>query len=302
MSALRQNVAHPPLWARAYLRYERMTPNHRGKRSLLRLLLRAVSRLGGRPFPWRMQNGAVMAISPLEGLAFAWTVGWTCFQKGVWEPHVERCLRDLLRPGDIAFDIGANFGYFTAVMAQSVGPTGHVWAFEPIPATLDRLRLCRQLNGFGQLTALPFAVGGEDGIADVVFDPRFAGNASIHRDVTGTETESHTVPMRRLDTLVADGVVSPPDLMKIDVEGHELEVIRGARQTIAAAQPMIIFEFNQELAERAGWGLEDLDRVLSACGDYRYFEIRDETLEPIQLATFAPDGSRYVVDILASSR
>lgn len=175
-------VALSPLWARAYLGYERRVPNHPGKRTLLRLFPWTVARVRPQAFGWRMDNGALLAISPLEGLAFAWTVGWTCFQTGRWEPHVERCIRQFLRPGDTAIDIGANLGYFTAVMAQSVGAGGRVWSFEPVPPTFDRLRLSASLNRFQQVIPLPLALGDSDGTAQIAFDPRFAGSASFHAE------------------------------------------------------------------------------------------------------------------------
>lgn len=275
-------------------------PNHPGKRALLRLLLRAVVLARPRPFAWRMHNGTLLAISPLEGLAFAWTVGWTCFQTGRWEPHVERCIRRLLRPGDTALDIGANLGYFTAVMAESVGAGGRVWAFEPVPPTYDRLRLSISLNRFDHVTPVPFALGDSDGTDQITFDPRYTGSASFHADSQQEQSESHLIHVRRLDDLVASGEVGRPGLIKIDVEGHELAVIRGAAETIAEAQPRIIFEFSGSLANRGGWTLPELGDAIASHAAYRFFEIQDEGLDPIpDLATYTPESGRYGADLLA---
>lgn len=290
-----------PPWARLYLRYERSIPNHPGKRALLRALLRAVTRARPQPFAWRMRNGSLLAISPLEGLTFAWTVGWTCFQTGRWEPHVERCIHRLLEPGDAAIDIGANLGYFTAVMAQCVGEKGHVWAFEPVPATFDRLRLSSSLNGFGQVTPLAVALGDVNGTAQITFDPHFAGSASLQRDTVGSPSQAHAVAVRRLDDLVASGTVRRPQLIKIDVEGHELAVIRGALQTIAEATPSIIFEFSEPLAQAGAWTLAQLGALLSSCADYRFYEIGDDGLRPISdLDTYAAPPDAYGADLLAT--
>jgi FkbM family methyltransferase len=248
-----------------------------------------------------MQNGALLAISPLDGVAFAWTVGWTCFQTGQWEIHVERCMRRLLRPGDTAVDVGANLGYFTAVMAQSVGNGGRVWAFEPVPATCDRLRLSASMNGYQQVTAMPLALGDDEGVAEIAFDPRFAGIASFHDDPDAPQADKRLVPVRRLDDLVAEGSVVPPRLMKIDVEGHELAVIGGARKTIAEARPDIIFEFGESRATAGGWTLRELGETITSCADYRFYEIRDDSLQLIPgLAAYAPEEGRYVVDLLAT--
>lgn len=298
----RLSVSIDPGWARLYLGYDRRVPNHAGKRALLRLLLRAVIRARPGPFAWRMDNGATLAISPLEGLAFAWTVGWTCFQTRRWEPHVEQCIRRLLRPGDTALDIGANLGYFTAVMAQSVGVDGRVWSVEPVPPTFDRLRASVALNDFVQVTPLQIALGEVNETARIAFDPRFAGSASFHGNEVTPCSESHLIPVRRLDDLVADDTIRRPHLIKIDVEGHELGVIRGALDTIADARPAIIFEFSEPLAHRGGWTLEELGEAISSRGDYRFFEIREDGLAPIaDLGAFAPEPGAYGADLLATA-
>src|SRR5687767_3530302 len=108
-----------PWWARLYFNYASMAPSHRGKSWALRQLLRHGQRRG-EPFLWRMLNGNFLAISPGEGDA-PWSVGWTCFLQRTWEPHVERLLNVLLRPGDAVMDIGANIGYFSTTMACAVG-------------------------------------------------------------------------------------------------------------------------------------------------------------------------------------
>lgn len=295
-------ISVEPRWARGYLAWERGTPNHPAKRTLLRLLLRLVAAARPRPFGWRMENGSLVAISPLEGLGFAWTVGWTCFQTGRWEPHVERCIRTLLRPGDTAVDVGANLGYFTISMARSVGTEGRVWAFEPVPPTFDRLRLSVSLNRLEQVTPLPLAVGDVDGEAQISFDPQLAGSASLHGDARLPRTEVRRVPICRLDGLVDAGKVAPPQLIKIDVEGHELAVIRGALATIAQTRPFIVFEFSEPLARAGGWTLADLAGLIRSCGDYRFFDITDAGLRPIaEIAAYRPEPGRYGADLLAAS-
>lgn len=253
------------------------------------------------PFAWPMRNGALLAISPLEGLAFAWTVGWTCFQTGRWEEHVERCIRGLLRPGDTVIDVGANLGYFTTVMAQCVGPQGRVWALEPVPPTFDRLRLSASLNGFEQVTPLPLALGDAEADAQMSFDPRFAGSASLHGDPRAQHSESFTVPVRRLDDLVASGVVGRPRLVKIDVEGHEMAAVRGALRTLEECRPSIIFEYAESHARHGGWTLAQLGATIASCGGYSFYEIRDDGLRAIpDLATYLPPTGSYGADLLAT--
>jgi FkbM family methyltransferase len=237
-----------------------------------------------------MRNGALVVVSPDEGQAFQETVGWSCFLHGVWEPHVERCLRALLNSGDAAIDVGANLGYFSAAMAQAVGPLGRVVAFEPVPATYARLSQLAALNGFVQLSTFPLALGADAGDATIHWDPRVAGSASLH---TG-QGERVAVRVRPLDALVAEGSVPAPRLVKIDVEGHELAVLRGARETIARSRPAIIFELNAAISARAGWRPADIAAELPGYA-FRLLEPTGE--RDIDLTAFDLRADEYV-DVL----
>jgi FkbM family methyltransferase len=284
-----------PWWAQAYRRYKDGIPDHRGKGRLL-ALLRGVGVRQGKPFIWRAKNGALIAISPLD-----LSVGWPCFEKGTWEPHVEACLRRLLKEGDVAIDVGANMGYFSAVMAQCVGSTGRVFAFEPVASTFRQLRLCQSLNEYAVLQPMQMALGAREGTLEIAFDPAFMGNASAYDRQSLSSGSSAAVELRMLDTLVADGTLPPPRLIKIDVEGYELDVLRGACRTLRDARPSIIFEVNSETAALAGWGFRDAAELLRSCAPYTFhFVARDGALEPIDPETYSVPENSYV-DILATS-
>jgi FkbM family methyltransferase len=285
-----------PRWARLAYVYERSLPNHPGKRTVLRAAYRVADRYG-RPFVWRMQNGALLALSPRE-LLHDFTVGWSCFHERVWEPHVEAALRRLLRPGDTAYDIGANIGYFSAVMADAVGPTGRVFAFEPVPETFERLDQCRELNGFSQLTPLKLAVGESDTSVEVAISRSSLGQASIYDQPNEVNPFFVRVAMRRLDDLLIGGDLSPPALIKMDVEGHELPVMQGARQLIAEHLPALIFELNAAMSRKAGWTSSQIAALLRECGEYRFFLLGEHPPRPLDLETLEMHGDTYV-DVLA---
>lgn len=271
-----------PFWARLYRAWELRVPNHRGKRTALRLL-----RTGRKPFATRLRNGTVVVVSPHEGAAFAETVGWTCFLRGEWEPHVERTLRALLRPGDAAVDAGANLGYFSLAMAQAVGPSGRVDAFEPVPPTYERLAAGARANRYAQLHTHAHALGAETGEAEIAWDPRVAGSASLH----GEGPQRAAIAVRRLDDLD----LPPPAVIKLDVEGHELAVVRGARETIAAARPALVFELNARMAAAAGWQAADLAAALPG---YTFTLLEADGERAVDLATLELGEDDYV-DVLA---
>jgi FkbM family methyltransferase len=244
-----------------------------------------------------MRNGALLAISPVEGFA-PWSVGWTCFEQGAWEPQVEKLLRSLLTSGDVAVDIGATLGYFAAVMSQCVGRAGRVFAFEPVPATFHRLSLCQEFNNFSQLTALPLALGSANGQVEIRYDPSQAGCASIHQTELVGAARSESVRVARLDDLVSRGEVSPPTVIKVDVEGHEHAALCGAAETIRRFRPSIIFEYNTAAAGRAGWTLADVTSLLQSCADYQFYWVEDR-LRRLDVSEL-PAGDRGYSDVLAT--
>lgn len=287
-----------PWWAQTYFRYFHSVPAHRGKAWALRKLL-SIGIRGGTPFVWRMRNGNSLAISPHEGTA-AWSVGWTCFLKKTWEPHVERLLNRMISPGQAVMDIGANLGYFSTVMARATGPGGKVWAFEPVPPTYQQLLIAKAVNGLNQLDPLPFALGSAPGELTIHYRRDIMGSASAHLYRDDPKAECATVKVCKLDDLYASGSVGAPSLIKIDIEGHELAALTGAVETIRAHTPAIVFEYHAKAAGTAGWQLADLSGLLRSCGLYQFYRIHEDHLEPVEpeSVSFAP--SEYT-DFLAST-
>ena len=140
---------------------------------------------------------------------------------GTFEPLVQRTVAEGLAPGDAFFDAGANVGFISLVGARAVGPTGLVVAIEPNADDVAELEAQAALNGFDHVVAVRKAV-----TADV------AGAWSwVNGDVVIPTTIDHlTLEFR------------PPALIKIDVEGLELEALRGARETLREHRPTVVAE------------------------------------------------------------
>nr|WP_284438334.1 FkbM family methyltransferase [Thalassococcus arenae] len=145
---------------------------------------------------------------------------------------VDRCLR----PGDTALDIGANLGLVTLRMADRVGSGGRVHAFEP----QDRLRryLLQSLtrNGLEHVVLHAVALAAEPGELVLHVPPDNAGAASL----AGTEGAGQRVPVETLDRLAAAFGPTPATLVKIDVEGFEGEVLKGARTVLETTPPHVV--------------------------------------------------------------
>ncbi len=154
------------------------------------------------------------------------------FRQVTWNADEYRAFRADISPGDVVFDIGANLGAYSLLFAQWVGPAGHVYAFEPAPEARRGLDRHVRLNHCDdRVTISPHAVSGAPGLVrfraagpdgdNRIVDGDAAGGGQI--DVTATSIDAFC-EARRL----------APAFIKIDAEGAELEVLKGARRTIAA--------------------------------------------------------------------
>jgi FkbM family methyltransferase len=145
----------------------------------------------------------------------------------VYEYWTATFMRSLLRPGMSAVDVGANKGDYSLLFARAVGPQGCVLSFEPDPVNAEWLNRTLQANGYAWVQVHECALAAVDGEA-TFFPGGKSGWGSLRSDRTGSATrEPFTVPTRRLDEIVAGARPGGVDLVKVDVEGGELDVIRG---------------------------------------------------------------------------
>ena len=141
--------------------------------------------------------------------------------------------------GGVAVDIGANIGEWAVPLAKAVGPGGRLLCCEPNPAMAAALTATLAINNLQQATVLPVAVSFCDGAGHLAIDPVDSGQSRL-------AGAGIAVMLRSLDSLVAEHGLQRLDLLKIDVEGHEAEVLAGAGQTLARLRPALIFESAHE--------------------------------------------------------
>jgi FkbM family methyltransferase len=173
------------------------------------------------------------------------SIGGTIAMNGVWDLSVTEAIFRLLDRGDVAVDVGANIGYMTGVMGVCSGRGGRVLAFEPHPYVFSILaRHCarwQRLGSVGALEPRQAALGRKTGTAVLFTNEHFEenlGQGKLH-GIWGDATELE-VRMERLDDVVGDIDVG---LMKVDVEGAELEVLEGAQMLLANRRVRdVIFE------------------------------------------------------------
>jgi FkbM family methyltransferase len=206
---------------------------------------------------------------------------------GEFEPHETSAVRRLVRDGDCVVDVGANIGWYTTLCSQLVGKSGKVFAFEPVAETFGKLQEHVELNDCSQNTiATAAAVGSSPGSVEIhVFQGLSLARASVALDV-GKPLRSNTVPRVTLDAFLADRGVPQVQFLKCDVEGCELDVLRGASQLLSSpAAPLLLVELNAETGSISGFGPSDVWKHLKDLGYRRFYRlgIRDEFL-PVSTA------------------
>lgn len=151
---------------------------------------------------------------------------------GSYEFNKQRAFIRTIKPGNTVYDIGANVGFYTLLSSVLVGPKGKVIAFEPLPRNVFLLTKHMQINHCPNVTIYQYAVS--DNTGEACFNP--SSNPCMGHLSEGGEIKVKTVA---LDELILLGDVPPPEVLKIDVEGAEDRVLRGAEHTINRHKPII---------------------------------------------------------------
>ena len=187
----------------------------------------------------------------------------------LYEPDVSTALLRILRPGDTAVDVGANLGYFTMLMAAITGPGGHVLSFEPGEDNVVRLADNVRLNAFDNVQVIPQPVSDRSGPVTFFLNSDVPGGhalwdpGALDRNVRSKASpQPRNLLATTLDETLAEAGIPPPRVIKIDTEGAEHAVLKGARSLLERhAVPFII-------AELHGFGLEKLGSSQRSLRDY----------------------------------
>ncbi len=185
---------------------------------------------------------------------------------GVFEPKETRWALDRLQPGQTFVDVGANVGYFTLLAARTVGPTGCVVAIEPSPYAFARLETTVRGNQLTQVRPVRCALGSEHGTVLLYVPPASWGNHSPTM-VPTPGWEPVPTDVLTLDHCMSDCAIETVDLLKMDVEGYETHVLRGATRCLTDRRiRAVLCEFNDHWLRGAGSSPEELYNVLIESG------------------------------------
>lgn len=208
-------------------------------------------------------------------LSFPRDRGWeVIYFGGTYERGTTHLVERVVRPGDVALDIGANIGWYTVLLGARVG-AGVVHAFEPVPPIFEELRENCRLNDVQDRVRLNnLALGEHPGTVDL---HTFAGSPHGHSSQSTLGRDDYTAfrtPVVRLDDYLEESGTESPAFIKMDVEGAEMNVLRGAERLLSSQRPpMWVLEMNRESAGHFGHAPEDLLTHLQRFGEHRFFRV-----------------------------
>jgi FkbM family methyltransferase len=163
---------------------------------------------------------------PLGGLRFA---GGLAQLLGIYELHIQEAILAHLGRGDVFYDVGGHYGYFSLLGGRRVGPSGQVYTLEPLPENAAKIEQALAANRIGNITLLPVAAADRAGVAELHLTAD--GNSTTPSLLGSAHDRVLRVPTTTLDALRAER--RAPALIKLDVEGAESLVLQGAQEVLA---------------------------------------------------------------------
>lgn len=244
-------------------------------------------------------NGRWAALDS-DGVKFSLNVSseleWQILAYGGFDFPLLEILKTVVAKGSVFIDIGANIGCICLPLAKYVGPSGCVLSFEADPVVFQKLQNNSSLNSFVQWRGYNHALGSTSGT--LTFHRAASTGSFGHAVGSLYESDWHTggstfdVSVDTLDRAIEKDQINRVDVIKIDVEGAEMDVLRGSLQTIEKFRPILCLEVCEHTYTTAGWTPQDLFDLLSPFG--YSFEALDERNPGRTRALRGPNDRDYL--------
>ena len=216
--------------------------------------------------------------------------------RGVYEQNELAFVRQNLTPGAVAIDVGAHIGFFALNMADRVGPEGRVYAFEPSAPNADLLERSIGENQFSERLVLERTAVGQEAKESLLVYARETRNSggSYVADDPGEVPTGHVFTRVKMLALDEYPIRRPVTFLKLDAEGAEPLVVRGARELLARDRPVILCEIHRlQLQRVAGCSAESFVLEMNDIG-YECHDIAEGRLGEIVLAATLPEVANVV--------
>ncbi len=175
---------------------------------------------------------------------------------GTYEVELQQAIQDLVKPGMVAYDVGANIGYISMMFARQVTPTGLVFAFEALPDNQERFHLNLEASGFSDhIRLVKAAVIDKSGAVEFQIGP----SGGMGKAVGSAGRHEYSYPHRinvsaiSLDDFVYQQENPAPQVVKMDIEGGEVLALPGMQQILIKAKPVLMLELHGPEAASLAW-------------------------------------------------
>ena len=234
-------------------------------------------------------------------------IDFSIYLLGAFERSTVATLKKLVKPGDVVFDIGANIGSHTLGLARSVGPHGRVYAFEPADfafAKLQRnLALNPELDSRTRARQILLSSSAAEPPQEQIYAswPLEKGD-SVHAKHRGRLVTTHNASVDTLDRFAQSEGLDRLDLIKIDVDGHELPVLQGGLGLLKKFRPILLMEISPYVHAEQGNSFAAFVDLLRETG----YALRHAStwaplpLDAVELDSLIPDGAS--INVVASAR
>lgn len=258
---------------------------------MLSAAVRTVRHLAGKSNPARVRRGGIRWELDLnEGIDFS------IYLIGGFEPRTLKLYRKIVQPGQTVVDVGANIGSHTLPLAKRVGNGGIVAAFEPTAFAYRKLVANVALNPelSRRIVPLQTMLAGNRGagLAPSLFSSwPLEKSGDLHAAHKGRRMDTSGAAVATMDDVLDRLGIGPVDFIKIDVDGHEHEVLKGALQTLKSFRPALLMEFAPYLIEKEDF--YEMVALLQNAG-YRFFDansLRPLPVRPDPLDAMIPAGA-----------
>lgn len=258
--------------------YTYNTPISKGKYRLYQLALRLVAE---KPtaIPARARDGRRFVADLTTGMEES------VFFLGVYERFISDIAERLIREGDVCLDVGANFGWYSTMMAARAGSRGEVHSFEPVPRTYSLLeKNCSLLTDAAPVVTNNLALGDRDDVLTInLFDDLPSGHASLASSA-GESSSSFECKMTTLDNYLEERGVGSVSFVKVDIEGAEMMFLKGAERLFTQPdKPIFLMEMALAQTRRFGYQPQELLKFIAERGPYTFYRVEEtkERLRPI---------------------
>jgi FkbM family methyltransferase len=208
---------------------------------------------------------------------------WYIYFYGAFRPQISKLLNRMLRPGQVAFDIGSNIGMHAMIMANRVGPTGQVHVFEPDPHPMGRLKANMNLNGLANVVLNQAAISSRTETRQLFLHDDTIGNfanASLQAANVGRSTTTIDMKVWSLDDYIAANPIPRLDAIKLLAQGEEWNALQGGIETIKRYRPKIFFLWEPSYWARQSLCLMDAVRFFKDLG-YATYQVEFGARRPV---------------------